>query len=96
MALVDFSIIDLSEWYELAVQSGTLPDGEDTLEEWTQENSYVNPYGREDSLTVQDLRDSNDAQTTYREAMDSIDTINTIDCSDSSNVQGCQTGIFSD
>lgn len=98
VAQVDFSIIDLSEWYELAVQSGTLPDGEDTLEEWTQENSYVNPYGREDSLTVQEMRNSNGAQTTYREAVDAADTLNTVDCSTStsSNLQGCQTGIFAD
>ncbi|MCZ2799143.1 MULTISPECIES: conjugal transfer protein TraN [Vibrio] len=96
VALVDFSIIDLSEWYELAVQSGTLPDGQDTLVEWTKDNSYVNPYGRSDTASLQELRDQNDAQTTYREAIDAADTLNSIECSDSSNLQGCQTGIFAD
>ncbi|MDA0152410.1 conjugal transfer protein TraN [Vibrio sp. Makdt] len=94
--LVDFSSINLDEWYDLMVQSGTLPDGQDTLEEWTKDNSYANPYGRSDSLQLQYDRGVEDFNEEYREVMDRSDVLGEADCSETSNLQGCKTGIFAD
>ena len=98
VALADFSEVDLTEWYQLMVQSETLPDSETTLEELTQDASYVNPYGRTDALTLQESVDERDIETLqdYRDEVDGEDILSTVDCSESSNIQGCQTGIFSD
>lgn len=96
VALVDFNQINMDEWYNLMVQSGTLPDGDDDLVEWTKDKSYVNPYGRSDAKSLQDLRNENGANEAYRAAMDKQDVLSDVDCSKTSNLQGCQTGIFSD
>lgn len=92
--LVDFSKIDLDEWYDLMVQSGTLPDGDDSLEEFTKERHYANPYGRSDSRQLQFDRGVSDYNKEYREVMDNSDVLGEVDCSSSPNIQGCQTGIF--
>lgn len=94
--LVDFSLIDLDEWYELMVQSGTLPDGQETLEEWTKDNSYANPYGRSDSLQLQYDRGVKGFADEYRLKMDQQDVLGEADCSLSPDVQGCKTGILSE
>ncbi|MEZ8733650.1 conjugal transfer protein TraN [Vibrio sp. 10N.239.312.D08] len=95
LPLVDFNEINLDEWYDLMVQSGALPDGTETLEEWTQENSLANPHGRIDSLTVQESRGL-DGITDYHSAMDAEDVMGQIDCSQTSNSYGCRTGILDD
>lgn len=94
--LVDFDKINLDEWYSLMVQSGSLPDGQDTLEEWTKDNSFANPYGREDSLQVQYSRSLDSANEDFREVMDKQDVLGDWDCSQASNTQGCKTGILSE
>lgn len=93
LPLVDFSEINLDEWYDLMVQSGALPDGTETLEEWTRDNSLANPHGRIDSLSVQKERGL-DGLPDYHSAMDAEDVMGQVDCSETSNSYGCRTGIL--
>ncbi len=92
---VDFSVINLDEWYNLMVQTGALPNGQETLEEWTKDKSFVNPYGRTDALSVQYERDI-ETQQNYRNEVDKADVLSNVDCSETPNVQGCTAGIFAD
>ncbi|WP_196587848.1 conjugal transfer protein TraN [Aliivibrio fischeri] len=94
VGLVDFSKINMDEWYDLMMQSGSLPDGNETLEEMTQGKSYVNPFGREDALTVQKERGAEKYNEKYVKPLDKKDILSEVDCSKTPNVQGCEVGIF--
>lgn len=93
--LVDFSQIDYTEWFDLMVQSGSLPNSQETLEEMTTD-SYSNPFGRSDSLSIQEERGLNDANENYREKLDKEDILGEVDCAKTPNIQSCRTGIFED
>lgn len=94
--LMDFTQIDYTEWFDLMVQSGALPDNQTTLEEMTVEKSFVNPYGRTDALSLQNDRGLKETNEKYREELDKQDVKSQIDCSKTPNVQSCRTGIFAD
>lgn len=92
---VDFDQVDFTEWYNLMVQSGSLPDSSSTLEEWTRDKHYSNPYGRSDALTRQtEDRDVGDLNENYRNVMDASDVLGDVDCNLTPDIEGCKVGIF--
>ena len=92
--LLDFDKINLDEWYDLMVQSETLPDADETLESFTKDKSFSNPYARKDALQVQKDRGIESMNKDLREVMDGTDILGIVDCSATPDIQGCQTNIL--
>lgn len=92
----NFDQIDFSEWYNLMIQSGSLPDANSTLEMWTKDKHYANPYGRADALDRQSERDVQRMNEDYRKKIDKKDVLGEADCNLTPDLTGCKTGIFAD
>lgn len=92
----NFDQIDFSEWYNLMIQSGSLPDASSTLEMWTKDKHYANPYGRADAIDRQSDRDVQRMNEDYRKQIDKKDVLGEADCNLTPDLTGCKTGIFAD
>lgn len=78
------------------IQSGSLPDASSTLEMWTKDKHYANPYGRVDAINRQSDREVNRMNDDYRKQIDKKDVLGEADCNLTPDLTGCKTGIFAD
>lgn len=92
----NFDQIDFSEWYNLMIQSGSLPDANSTLDMWTKDKHYANPYGRTDAVNRQSEREVERMNDDYRKKLDKKDVLGEADCNLTPDLTGCKTGIFAD